>query len=354
MKYLFSDIYNEDLYKNSSVLFVVGPYAIFNNIAVDNMKNECNGKGIEDTSDNTEDNLTGIKINNALDFENFKILCRTPSITGKWYTVVDIDSLNKKGVEWIKEYIKNPSEYTVLCITSTQFKNYKFWLNNKSVNTTINVNALQLSWPHRDTVNKIVKLLFKNRNRDIEQRAVELFIVRMGHEYNEYDRVIDKICNENTPDNVTDYSELKPISYDETLESMKGIESYGIDEFIERLTLPLTSDVVSSRKQVYRMLMYLIESYGARKLVAVLKTKIADLIEYREAINNGTIPILVDFNVAEAKRSLGEESRLANKTDYRFKVEAKLASKTSLKDWVYMSMILENISSYNDISYQVI
>lgn len=98
------------------------------------------------------------------------------------------------------------------------------------------------------------------------------------------------------------------------------------------------------------MMGYLIEEYGACRLARTLKSKIDELMEFRVAINNGYIPILVNYNIDEAKNLIGEDNPISKKSDYQFKRLAEVASKTSLADWALMSLILLNSDKTNERS----
>ena len=195
--------------------------------------------------------------------------------------------------------------------------------------------------------------MFAERNASIEDRAIDLFIVRMSSSYDEYENIIEKICNSSLPSGYLNMkmSELPMITYQDTFEAMRGIENFVLDDLLEKIAEPLSTDNPNGRSSIFKMMGYLIEEYGARSLVNMLLNKIDDLIEFRLAINSGYIPIIVDYNVAESKRLIGEENPITSKSDYQFRKLAKMASKTSLKDWVYLRLILQNTNKYSEYSY---
>ena len=86
----------DELYENSSVLFITGSHNIFNNFCVDRLKSFCSFEqelatttelltdfGIDDLSE-----LEGLSSSNSLPFDEFKRLVPTPSINGKWFCSV--------------------------------------------------------------------------------------------------------------------------------------------------------------------------------------------------------------------------------------------------------------------------
>lgn len=358
MKYSFKDITNNDIYKETRVMFVTGPYNLFNNIVVDELKSRCKGSGIDQLDLGLVEEFgidieEQIQVSNAVDFDTFTKVIKMPSVNGKWFTTCDLGVLSKKNTEWLKEYIKSPSDNGIIVLTSNEYKHYKYWLTNRQIASDKYVSLIQLSFPNKDALREIVIRLFAKRNARIEQRALDLFIVRMSNAYDQYENVIENICAKSLPNGYMQMSILETpvITYTQAFECLRGIENFVIDDFLERLTVPLNSDNPSSRIIVFKMMSYLVEEYGARKLVNILLKKIDELIEFRIAINDGYIPIIVNYNVDEAKRMLGEDSQIATKSDFQFRKLAKLASMTSLKDWIYMKMILQNTSKFDDNSY---
>ena len=100
------------------------------------------------------------------------------------------------------------------------------------------------------------------------------------------------------------------------------------------------------------MMVYLIEEYGARRLVSILLSRISELIEFRIAIDMGYIPIVVPYyNVSESKQLIGDGSTISSKSDFQFRRLARIASQTSLTDWICMKVILSNTIKTYDYSY---
>lgn len=359
MKYIFKDIFNDSLYREARVVFVTGKYNIFNNIVVDKLRDISSASAaydfdVELLREFGVDPNENVRVSNTIDFNNFTKVVDIPSINGKWFTVADLASLNKKQLDWLKTYMKNPSEHGIIVITSNNFRDYNIWLRNKIFSSSQYVHLIELGLPDRSSLFSIVKHLFDERHVKIEGRAIELFVIRMSSSYDDYKLIIDRICDRCLPEG---YLKLNPeklpvITYDNAFDALKGIENFVLDDLLVGFTMPLKTDKISGRKMIFKTMGFLIEEYGARKLVNMLLSKIDELIEFRVAINSGYIPILVDYNVAEAKKMLGEESKIASKSDYQFKKMSYIAARTSLLDWVYLKLILENTNKFNDESYE--
>ena len=342
MKYRFQDIDNTQMYGSCRVIFVAGQYPIFNNIVIDKIREQCKGdiEGLDqETVEKFISEFTGssYESNASLDFKEFIDVVKVPPVSGKWFCNVDYSFLTKKQKDLLSRYYKKPSENGILVVTMTDWKDYRFFLNNRGVTGNKYTHIIQLSFPSRSTLKTLVVSFFKERKVNVSEQAAELFIMRMSNAYNEYDDTIDKIC--------VGIKEWDTISYADMVSSLKGVENYVLDDLLERLTVPIKSKKVVGRRKIYKMLNAVISDMGAKVIVNKLKYKLDDLIEMRIQINNGNIPVMVKYSIEKVKGRLGEDSRLQKLSDYAFKRYAYLASQTSLKDWYFMKLILSNIKN---------
>lgn len=360
MKFTFKDITSTEMYSTARVLFVVGQYSLFNNLAIDAIRDICKPDeefmndpsivaALQDEDEDTEDIMA--VINNKVTLDNFMRVHGAMPMMGLWFCSVDYSFMTKKQLSWLDSYIKAPSSYGRLVVFCTEWRKYSSLLKNKIIKNSSFVHLIQLSFPSKYTLQSVISELFLEKGVRIEQRAIELFIMRMSNSYDQYGEVIDKIIAESVPNDV-DGTNLYTITYEDTLNAMKGIENFVIDDFIAKLLDPLKSDKTNGKNKIYRMLGSLLEEFGARQLVNRLKNKIDDYIEFRIAINTGIIPIVVKYSVQEAKNRLGEKHKLSKYSDYTFRKMANIASQTSLRDWMYMKMILGNVSKMSDSSYE--
>ncbi len=363
MKFTFADITLSEIYETAKVLIITGQYSIFNNIAIDTVRDTCKSHDLVEMDSDLADDF-GIEggsskstsMPNNVDLDTFIRVINVVSMAGKWFCNADYSFLNKKQKEWINNYIKDPSDNGKLVINCTDFRDYKFFLRNKIALNSAFVHIIQLNFPNRATLKTIVKALFEEKGVYIEQSAIELFIMRMSSSYDDYTEVIDEIILESVP---SDSSSEKAadwkytITYEDTLNAMKGIENFVIDDLLYKLLVPLSSDKGSGNSKVYKMVTSLIKEMGAKQLLNKLKYKIDDYIDFRLAINNGFIPVLVKFSVPEAKGRLGKEAKICRYSDYTFRKMANIASQTSLKDWLYMKLMINNIGNmYSETSYE--
>lgn len=348
MVYKFNDLFNSVVLNSTSVMLVTGPYAIFNNIVIDQLKHIAKGNeedDLEETfnimsefSQSTEDKNRTL----ALNFDEFMENCMVPAINGKWFCSVDFSILTEKQKKKLEEYIKKPSEYGILVIVMTKWKEYMKYIKNRVITANKESHLIQLSFPTRKILREIVKSKFNDKSFEVEDRAVDLFIMRMSTAYDDYDEVIDDIC-------IKDRS--FDISYDKMVEHLKNVNNYVLDDFIAQLLVPVKSKKIVKRRKIYKMYGFLRESMSASKLVSDIKYKVEDMIEFRMAINNGKIPVLVRYSVDEVKTRIDENSKLKKMNTYTFKRSAYIASQTTLRDWYYMKMILCSVKGYDESSY---
>lgn len=339
MKYNFRDIVNDKLYSTAQVVFICGPYGIFNNIVSDRLRELCKGK-IEnvDTALFEEFELSAFdsdSSNNSVDLMEFFELVKMPAISGKWYCLVDYKMLTKKQLDAVKKYYKHPSENGILIILLREFADYKDYLRDKFISASQNVHLIQLSFPNRKVLVELVTDLFEKHNVKVAPKAVELFVMRMSTSYDEYDEVIERIS--------LNYKN-STINYSNMVEELKGVDNFVLDDFLEQLTEPIKSDKIVTTRKIYKMESAMLADMGAKKLVEKLRYKINDLIEMRKLINSGIVPIRVRFSVEEAKRRMGENHPLYKLSDFSFRRMAYLASKTSLWDWTFMKIVLSRVN----------
>lgn len=349
MKYRFSDIHNEEMYSTAHVLIIAGQYSLFNNIVTDKLKKLCRGE-IDLSNDSSLLGEFGLTKNDTadsgsyIDFPTFLEVSKIPSITGKWYCNVDYKMLNKRQRDQFERYIKKPNPYGVLVVTLTDFQDYRPMIRNRLFLQHPNTHLIQLSFPYRKSLETIAKEMFEKNHVTVGSKALELFIMRMGKSYEEYDTVISRISV---------HYKNKTIEYKEMREALQGVDNYVLDDFLAEIVNPIKSKKIVTSRKIYKMAGVLIGDMGARKLVNSVIRKVNDIIELRLLINNGVIPIKIGFSVTEVKDRLSEENQIKKMNDFTLRRYAELASKTSLKDWVYIKLILSNVSNtWEDYEYE--
>lgn len=363
MRYKLSDLAKQDksildmeTYKDFSVLVLTGSNVLMQKVVSNLIKESCQSK----TNINVDTALlsefgydsSAVSISNILDFETFRNNIEIQSLSGKWFCSADMATLTSKQIDWVKEYIKKPSKNGVLVITSTNFKEYKPWLSNKILTVSPEAVLLEMSYPTRYQQYAVANMLFKKRNVEPDARALELFTAKMSSEYDQYEEIIDKVCSDVIPEGYFDTHTVYMLSYDSILDSMRYIQNFVIDDFIYAILKPMEDRKPSGKKQIWRILGYLLDDMGPRKLVASVLYKIEELIQFRIAINTGYIPVAVKgFDVQESKMLLGDENPLTKKSDFMFRRLANTAAMTSLQDLVCIKMMLKNVDLYNEMSY---
>lgn len=337
MKYSFSDMLNADIYESTRVMFVFGKYIWFNNMVCDTLKTFCineNQAEIQSLGLDDEFNIASTEdddiITSSVDFNTFFDVIGVANINGKWFCKAELSMLNKRQIEKVTKYMKDPSDNGILVIVASEWKEYKDFLKNRILSFSRVSHMITLSFPNKKVLNSIVGQTFNERGIELDANAIEYFITRMGREYEQYEDVISEIVEKHT----TSYLSLKDMkSY------MKNIEYFVIDDFIYQLLSPLSSDKTNNKK-VLRILSALQEQLGAKNLVYSLLKTIDEYIEFRILINKGVIPIGIEYFFSDIMYTLGKGNKYEKMNEWMFRRKAQVASMTSLTDWEYMKMIL--------------
>ena len=342
--------YNSELYTESRVVIILGSYPIFNNIVADKLKKSAIPPFLHSSlSSDFEDDFVvskGTESLNSLNLDEFIRNKDTYPIVGKWYSLVNYGSLSDKHKTFIFDYISKTSDSGILVINCDNFKEYKKFKFNNVIKNSKTVNLIDLSFPNRTTLKSVIlDLLAKFNNSHkikVSEKALDLFIMRLGSDYNSYYGILQEIAN--------DFKSTE-VGYDDILSYIKNIDNYNIDEFIERLVTTKVKDKFVTTRKVYRAYYSLCEDIGIKKLISRLTYKIEDIIEMRYLINIGKVPILVRYGVKSIQDTLDNTSRLKKLSSFSFKKLAKLASLTSLRDWFYIKMIISkyDINKITDI-----
>lgn len=340
MKYGFNDILNADIYENTKVMFVLGKHVWFNNMVCDTLRAVCtetdtgfNSISIDTSLDEefeVEDNQNDSK-SNSVSFDTFMDVLGVSSINGKWFCMADYSILTSKQKQKLMTYIKDPSDNGVLVITSTDWMQYKDILKNRALVVSKYSHIMQLSFPRKAILKNIVTQCFNEKGFDIEPSAVDFFLMRMSSAYDDYEEQIEVICEIHKGEKIT----LKDIK-----EYMKGVENFIIDDFINELVKPMSSDKTNSKK-VLKIMVALEDEYTSKSLVYQLLKRIDEYIDYRILINQGYIPVGIKYFFDDTINSLPNKDKYEKVNEWVFRKKAYTASLTSLRDWQYMKMILQ-------------
>lgn len=342
MKYSFKDILTQEVYDSTRVMLVVGKYAVFNNLVVDTLKDMSVEKFLPNQSlmslaDEFDlgDDVGEEKISTAVDFDTFLEVVNVANINGKWFCNLDLDNANKKQKENLLKYIKSPSRYGILAITSREYKSYKDLLKHKSFLIGQNVHIMQLGFPNKVVLKDVVANMFREKNLYPDNKALELFITRVNTEYDKYLDIINKIEQDHGGDTDISLAEMKGY--------LRGIEYFDIDDFMYEVVKPISSAKVNNKK-IIRMVSSLREKYEVDDLVNKLLVRINEMIDFRILINKGYITVNMRYLFNDVIKLIGEDSKYAKMNEFVFRRRADLAAQTSLNDWTYMKLILTRAS----------
>lgn len=355
MKYSFKEIMNGEIYESTRVMFVLGKYSWFNNMVCDTLKymsisdNEVNTNEIVDIASEfgmstgvTEDD----RVSNSVDFSTFMDVIGVANISGKWFCRTELSVLTKKQRDALMKYIKEPSENGILVIVSENWKDYRDILKSKILSFSKVSHIMQLSFPSRNIVKNLVSQSFSDKGITIDSAALDLFIMKMSSEYNKYEEQIENIAEIHKQPQLT-AKDLKVY--------MKGIENFVVDDFVEELLKPMVSDKTNSKK-VLKMMVMLQEELEPKNLVYQVLNKVEEYIEFRILINNGYIPVGINFFFNDIIKGLPEKEKekYEKMNEWMFRKKVDIASRTSLKDWEYIKIFLYKAIENNKLPDEVI
>jgi hypothetical protein len=269
---------------------------------------------------------------NSVDFATFMEVIGVANINGKWYCRTDYSMLTKKQKEQLLKYIREPSDNGILVIVSTDWMQYKDLLKNRVLSFSKVSHIMQLGFPSKPILKNIVAQCFEEKNIEIESSAVDFFVMRMSTAYDKYEEQINNICDVHK-NGILTAKDMKVY--------MKGIENFIIDDFIDELVKPMSSDKTNSKK-VLKIMIALEDELTAQNLVYQLIKKIDEYIEFRILINRGYIPIGINYFFNDIIKRLPEpyNKKYEKVNEWVFRKKAQTASATSLRDWEYMKIIL--------------
>ena len=322
MLYKFGGIYNNDMYNTCNVMIIGGEYHLFNNLVSDKLKSIATPKfeGSVDLDLVSEFTVsTSDTVSNVVSFDEFMKVKSSYPMVGRWFCSINYSFLTEKVV-----YCDN-------------YKFYREFTKNRALQASKTAHFIQLSYPNRQVLKTIVADLLAlysgNKNIKVSDKAVELFIMRLGSDYNSYSSILQTIA--------VDYRD-KYIGYDDILQYIQNIDNYNIDEFIERLVKTKINDKFVKTRKVYKAYYSIVDDIGAESFLRKLEYKIKALVEMRVYINNGKVPVLVKYGAKEVQDSLPDNSQLKKLSTFSFKRLARLASETSLRDWSYILMLIKS------------
>lgn len=373
MRYNFKDILNGEIYESTRVMFVLGKYSWFNNTVCDALKSLCIDEetsnpivmGIGDefgVSDDTDEDF----LSNSVDFNTFMEVIGVASINGRWFCKTDLSTLNKKQKETLLKYIKDPSPNGILVIVSSEWRDYKDWLKNRALGFSKSCHIMQLNYPNRQVLKSLVHQYFNYLDSDIDNGGLDFFIMRMSSAYDDYTEQIERICemhqaeqekaikNGDSNNNKKDKKPERDVITAKDLKVyMKGIENFIVDDYINELMKPVSSDKTNSKK-VLKMMIALEEEKGAKNLVYELLNKIEEYIDFRILINSGYIPIGINYFFNEVIDMLPDKEKYEKMNEWQFRRKASIAAQTSLRDWEYMRIILLKAVENNRLSEEIL
>lgn len=359
MKYSFKDINKDELYSRSRVICVFGKYAYFNKKVSDRVRKICQDSTTRVVINNIGlgdefgiDESVSDSVSTSLDFDDFMKTVDSPSINGLWYCVTSYNVLTKNQKDQFLRYIKDPSPNGRLVIISEDWMEYRELLRNRILTTSFASSYIELSFPDKKLLKEILIQDFANRGVDLDSKAADLFLIKLSKAYDKYEETIDTVVDRFIGEQGEDkQAGMVQMSVNDMKDCSKGIQYYVIEDFVYALLKPMSSGKTNSKK-VLKIMSALVDDMGADVVLHRVKKVVNESIELRELINKGIIPIKIKFFYKDVMKSIeelyGENNKYSKMSEYAFRQKAYLASETSLRDWVYMKIIIDKALSFHN------
>jgi len=362
MIYNFDDIENEEMYKNTRVMYTTGKYPLFNNIVADKLKKMCKATtsikadskiiaefGLEKTE--SGESLAELEETLSLNLNQFLDVANTPTFSGKWYCKVDYSIITKKQLELIEEYIKRPSEYAVLIVNCSEWKDYSKLFKSKLFEKSRYSNLIKLSFPRKSELANITQNIFASKGIRVQGKVLSYFMLKLSNDYNSYGDIIDEIASHIEGLEVSgEGKNLYVLSLEDMKQELAKVNKFLLDDFVAQISKPIKNDKIVKTRKIYKILDSFQEDYSLMYLRNALIPKLRIMIKLREAINNGYIPITVRYGVESCRKKMGEDKDVDGLSDYAFRKYAEMANLTSLTDWYYIYLIVSNSHEYDEKS----
>ena len=272
------------------------------------------------------------------------------ALNGRWWCLANYDNMSKKDRVNLSNYIKNPCKTGTLVITVSEYKNIFEVKKMRTLSTSQTCHLLNIQYPSRITLSKIVHELFTEQHVKLTQEQINMFIMKMGTAYEDYKDSIDKFISNLSTIITIPETDCIEITIDNFKAASKNIEHFEVNDLLRYITKPINSaKPLNGRRQVHKILKQLLSSLTAKELCNKLKYRVHDMIAYRSAINSGLIPVKIPYSVVQIQDTLEENllnSRIKKASAYAFKRNTYISSLTSIEDWLYIYLMLENIPKF--------
>ena len=272
------------------------------------------------------------------------------SIDGRWLCVTNYDNMTKKDRTNLFNYLKNPCKNVLLIVTVGEYRNIIEFKRNGVLNSSNICHMINIAYPSRRWMLKITKTLFKEQNIVLSEEQLDSFIMKMGRAYEEYRDCIDKVTYNLKAITGCEFDIPTEVEFQDFKEATKDIEHFEINDLLLFMLKPIRSNrPLNGRRGVHKALARLLETMTAREICNKLKYRVRDMMLYRAAINNGTIPVKIPYNASKIQDLLPEDElhdKIKKASAYAFKRSAYISSLTSIEDWFYMYSMFENVPVY--------
>lgn len=270
------------------------------------------------------------------------------NIAGRWWCVASYDNMTKKDRTNLFNYLKNPNKHVLLVVTVSDYRNIMELKKNRIFSSSNSCHIVNISFPSSRWLRQIARSLFSEQNVVLTDTQLDTFTIKMNGSYEEYRDTVDKIVLNIKALTNSEFEVPTEVSPEHFKEATKDIEHFEVNDLLRYMLTPIKGNKpLNGRRAVHKALAQLLEKMTAKEICGKLRYRAKEMLAYRAAINSGIIPVKIPYNATKVQEKLPENEmyeKIKKAPAFTFKRNAYLSSQTSIEDWFFIYVMLENVS----------
>jgi hypothetical protein len=277
--------------------------------------------------------------------EDFAQSSKRKAFGGTWFFSGDLSTFSAKDKKAFESYLAKPGEFGVCVITSTDFKDFKDYINK--FDGLARCVAIKLSFPRFSEVRRYVKEQFTQTGIKLSERALDEFCGKIGGKYSLISYFVDLLSAEAYRRVELGSAKQVEVTIKDIHKAIVGIGDYDMDDFMKRLAKGVPSDKARTNA-LYQAFGGMLVELGLSTAVRRVISRVDRAIGIRLLVNDGVIPAgntfrsvaMVEQRVARTKTKHSgygfRAEQVLSWSDIRLNIEVDIAATTSLADWVWI------------------
>lgn len=287
----------------------------------------------------------------------FEQRARVPAFLGRWWYTGSADNISVADKRALERLIKKPVEYGTAVLIGTNYTKYRNV--TRGLRKAGQAHEISASFPSERFLIRHVQRKVISKGYKIAHDNAKRFVRRLGAFYPKYDYYIDLMVSELSEDDW----ELSRGIIDKTL---RGVTGATFNTFMKYLTKPLSSGEMKRTTELYKNY-WIVREEGPAKVLRKVHQKAMQYLEIRRLINEGYLPVGIEYSVAafaklignpeEKDDNLDEETSeggkkkkkgssgvftykdILNWSDYKLNKEVAMAATLPLSDWLAIALM---------------